>query len=63
MADNTTILPKGTIVKFNGCALELIKDTEVKGSFTIDQDTNSVNEPFVNEGGSIKESSHLPLMP
>lgn len=55
MEDSSMILPKGTIVKVNGCPVELLEETEVKGLLITDNDTSSSNKPFNNDGGAMEE--------
>lgn len=53
--DNTIELSKGTIIKVNGCSLELSEDIKVKGSLTTDKNTQSSNKPFNSDGGAMEE--------
>ena len=55
MDNSTTILSKGTVIKVNGCSLELLEDIKVKGSLITDKDTSSPSKPFNNDGGAIEE--------
>jgi hypothetical protein len=52
---NETKLPKGTIVKINGCAVELLEEVKVKGSLVTDTNTSSPSKPFNNDGGAMEE--------
>jgi len=55
MNDDTTILSKGTIVKINGCSLELLEDAKVKGSLMAGKGISSSSKPFNNDGGAMEE--------